>query len=56
MFARVGILCYIDHSGKLIEINCNMKIPFTILQVATCPSLPQLKHLALGFPGFSFTC
>ena len=28
MYVRVGILCYINHSGKYIEINFNMKIPY----------------------------
>ena len=25
-----GNKCYINHSGKYIEINCNMKIPFQV--------------------------
>ena len=29
--ARVGVLCYMNYSGKYIEINFNMKITFFII-------------------------
>ena len=35
-FARGEFVLYINHSGKYIEINFNMKIPFS--QIGSCPS------------------
>ena len=31
-FARGEFVLYINHSGKYIEINFNMKIPFTYVE------------------------
>ena len=37
-FARGEFVLYINHSGKNIEINFNMKIPYAVFQeyVETC--------------------
>ena len=35
----MGNLCYINHSGKYIEIDFNMKIPFIVQQVYVMESL-----------------
>ena len=43
-FARGEFVLYINHSGKYIEINFNMKIPFSFL-----------LGIALGFD-FFFNC
>ena len=57
----MGNLWYINHSGKYIEINFNMKIPFQRSSmffrfVGKLPSLPYLLIVFLVRSYFSFSC
>ena len=42
-FAREDFVLYINHSGKYIEINFNMKIPFFPFNVIYHPPPPPPK-------------
>ena len=42
-----GNKCYINHSGKYIEINFNMKIPFFQIFIKNIKNVPKRK-LRLG--------